>query len=205
MGGTTRGGRSNRGCTPTPSPRGRDLAERFDFSDCRSVADIGGGSGGLIAALCRAYPSIRGVLFELPRVATLARGILATEPGGEGVEIEAETSSRRRRERFSMPSSCVQSSRSSGRMESARAVANAASAIRPGGLLYIVGGGILDNDRLGPPMAVFLNGTFLNLYPEGASHTEAQYAEWLAAAGCGAHKRLLLASGGGLLRAQKLA
>ena len=57
----------------------------------------------------------------------------------------------------------------------------------------------------GAPMAVFLNLTFLNLYPDRASYTEAQYAEWLAAAGRGAHKRLLLASGGGLLCAQKLA
>jgi hypothetical protein len=56
---------------------GRDLARRFDFSGYRSVVDIGGGSGGLLIALCEANPALHGTLFELPRNAALAAGILA--------------------------------------------------------------------------------------------------------------------------------
>jgi hypothetical protein len=194
-----------RGMHPDAVASGRDLAERFDFSDCRSVADIGGGSGGLIAALCQACPGVRGVLFELPRVATLAHGMLATEPGGASVKIEAgdilETPPRETFDAVVMRA-VIQTL---GPTEAERAIANAAFATRPGGSLFIIGGGILDNDRLGPPMAVFLNLTFLNLYAGGASYTEAQHAEWLAASGCGAPERILLPSGGGLLRAEKLA
>jgi O-methyltransferase domain/Dimerisation domain len=183
---------------------GRDLARRFDFSDCRSVADIGGGSGGLVAALCLVYPGLRGVVFELPRSAALARRILATEPGGERVAVESG-------DILKGPPRDVYDAvvmraliQVLGPGEAARAIVNAASKTRPGGWVYILGGGILDEDRLGPPMAVFLNLTFLNLYRAGTSYTESQYAHWLAAAGCGAPERLVLPSGGGLIRARKL-
>jgi Dimerisation domain len=76
-------------------------------------------------------------------------------PAEKVSKSKRETSSRRRRGRFSMPSTCVHWSRYLGPVEAARAIANAALALRPGGWLYIVGGGELDNDRLGPPMAVF--------------------------------------------------
>lgn len=49
----------------------RELLRRYDFSQCRSVVDVGGGSGGLVAALCDAHPNLRGTLFELPRTAAL--------------------------------------------------------------------------------------------------------------------------------------
>jgi hypothetical protein len=68
---------------------GRDLARRFDFSGCRSIVDVGGGSGGLAAALCEAHPALRGTLFELPRNAALAVDILKATSGGERVSIEA--------------------------------------------------------------------------------------------------------------------
>jgi hypothetical protein len=52
---------------------------------------------------------------------------------------------------------------------------------------------------------VFINLTFMNLYPAGASYTMAEHAAWLAAAGCGEAGRFLLPSGGSIIRAEKLA
>ena len=40
----------------------------LDFSSFSTVVDVGGGSGVLLTCLLRAYPDIRGVLFELPAV-----------------------------------------------------------------------------------------------------------------------------------------
>jgi hypothetical protein len=88
--------------------------------------------------------------------------------------------------------------------DAARAVANGAAALRPGGAIYLVGGGVLDDDRLGPTAAVFWSVTFMNLYPSGASYTEAEHAAWLAAAGCGGIERITLPTGGGIIRATKL-
>ena len=41
------------------------LLDAFDFSQCRTVVDVGGGSGGLIAAILSAHPHLRGVVFDL--------------------------------------------------------------------------------------------------------------------------------------------
>jgi hypothetical protein len=38
----------------------------FDFGACRTVIDVGGGTGPLVAAILRAHPELNGVLFDLP-------------------------------------------------------------------------------------------------------------------------------------------
>jgi len=67
---------------------GRHLAHHFDFAQCRSVVDVGGGSGGLVAALCEAHPGLRGTLFDLPRTCALAAPMLRECPRGDRVTIE---------------------------------------------------------------------------------------------------------------------
>ncbi len=56
------------------------ILEAYDFGSARSVADIGGGHGALLAALLRAHPHLTGILFDLPSVAAGARDLL-NEPG----------------------------------------------------------------------------------------------------------------------------
>jgi hypothetical protein len=90
------------------------------------------------------------------------------------------------------------------RSDAARAIANAAAAVRPAGTIYIMGAGILDDDRLNPPSAVLFNVTFMNLYGAGASYTVSEHAAWLAAAGCGEVDRTTLPTGSGIIRALRL-
>jgi SAM-dependent methyltransferase len=183
---------------------GRDLARRFDFSDYRSVVDIGGGSGGLLTALCEANPALHGTLFELPRNAALAADILMATPAGERVTIEeGDILAGPPRGTFdaAVMRALVQVL---SPPDAARAIANAALATRPGGSVFILGGGVLGDDRVGPELAVFLNVTFMNIYPAGASHTLAEHAAWLAAAGCGELERITLPSGGSIIRAKRL-
>ena len=40
----------------------------YDFSPFRTVVDVGGGQGATLAAILRAYPSLRGILLDLPQV-----------------------------------------------------------------------------------------------------------------------------------------
>ena len=42
------------------------IARAWDFSQCGSVADLGGGGGGLISAVLKAYPNVRGILVDRP-------------------------------------------------------------------------------------------------------------------------------------------
>lgn len=62
----------------------------YDFTGVRSVVDVGGGSGALLAAVLRANPGVHGVLFDLPQGLTSARetledaGVLARVTLAEG-------------------------------------------------------------------------------------------------------------------------
>jgi threonine dehydrogenase-like Zn-dependent dehydrogenase len=182
---------------------GRDLLRQFDFSGCGSVVDVGGGSGGLVAALCDAHPAMRGTLFDLPRTVALAEVILRETPGGDRVAIEAGdilTGRPKETHDAAVLRALVQVLAPAN---AARAIANAAEALRPGGTIAIIGAGILDDDRMGPKSAVFFNLTFMNLYRAGASYTEAQHAEWLSAAGCDGAKRIVLRSGSSIILAKK--
>jgi hypothetical protein len=52
------------------------LAAAYDFSQFRTIVDVGGGGGALIAAVLGRYPGVRAVLFDLPDVVGDARGFI---------------------------------------------------------------------------------------------------------------------------------
>ncbi|WP_055490533.1 methyltransferase [Streptomyces sp. TP-A0356] len=58
----------NRAMTTSSKQSARDVAQLLDLSGSSSVADIGGGQGHVVASLLEKYPSMRGTLFDLPRV-----------------------------------------------------------------------------------------------------------------------------------------
>jgi hypothetical protein len=184
---------------------GRALARRGDFATYRSVVDVGGGSGGLVAALCEAHPELHGTLFDLPRTCKLAIPILRGCPGGDRVTIEAGdilVAPPQGVHDAAVMKSLVQVFAPA---DAARAIANAAAAVRPGGAVYVVVGvGILDDNRLGPFSPVFRNVTLMNLYRAGASYTEGEHIAWLSAAGCGDIERMRLPTDTDVLRATKL-
>jgi len=53
------------------------VAGAYDFSAMRSVIDVGGGEGALLVGVLRANPSLRGTVFDLPRLADRARRKIA--------------------------------------------------------------------------------------------------------------------------------
>jgi hypothetical protein len=50
-----------------------DIVRAYDFSTLKRIVDVGGGRGELLAAILRAAPESRGVLFDLPPAVELAR------------------------------------------------------------------------------------------------------------------------------------
>jgi hypothetical protein len=52
------------------------LRDAYDFSRFGTLVDVGGGRGLVLAGLLDAYPSLRGVLFELPKVAEGGQALL---------------------------------------------------------------------------------------------------------------------------------
>jgi SAM-dependent methyltransferase len=63
------------------------VAAGYDFSPMRTVVDIGGGKGTLLAAILAAHPDLRGVLFDLPNVTAEAGELLAAAAVADRCEI----------------------------------------------------------------------------------------------------------------------
>lgn len=68
------------------SPR---VVAAFDLGRFRRMADLGGATGHLVAAACERYPDLRGTVFDLPRVAALARQQVALSPARDRIEVQA--------------------------------------------------------------------------------------------------------------------
>jgi SAM-dependent methyltransferase len=54
------------------------VADHYDFSGSRTVADVGGGHGPVLASILQKHPHVEGVLFERPAVLDAAREHLAS-------------------------------------------------------------------------------------------------------------------------------
>jgi len=53
------------------------VLDAYDFSSCRLIVDVGGGSGALIADILQQYPDAKGLLFDQPHVVERAQAVLA--------------------------------------------------------------------------------------------------------------------------------
>jgi SAM-dependent methyltransferase len=59
----------------------------YDFSELGSLADLGGGTGSLLAGILQAYPKMRGLVFDLPATVAAAKARIAAE----GLAARCET------------------------------------------------------------------------------------------------------------------
>jgi len=66
------------------SPR---VAAAFDLSRFRRLVDLGGATGHLAIAACERYPDLRAVVFDLPRVAALARETIERCAVSDRIEV----------------------------------------------------------------------------------------------------------------------
>lgn len=58
--------------TAIHGPETAAMLDAYELSDIGTVMDVGGGNGSLLTAMLRRYPSMQGVLFDLPHVAERA-------------------------------------------------------------------------------------------------------------------------------------
>ena len=63
------------------------LLAAYDFRGVTSVVDVGGGRGGLLAALLRAHASLRGTVFDRPEVVRTARATVAAAGVADRCEL----------------------------------------------------------------------------------------------------------------------
>ena len=62
--------------TEVTRPDAAAVAAGYDFSSLKQLVDVAGGQGTLIAAILKANPNLRGILFDQPHVVTGAQPVL---------------------------------------------------------------------------------------------------------------------------------
>jgi hypothetical protein len=65
------------------------LVEAFDFSRFRTLVDVGGGNGALLASVLASQPALEGVLFDQPHVASGAGPVLEAAGVADRCRVES--------------------------------------------------------------------------------------------------------------------
>jgi O-methyltransferase/methyltransferase family protein len=64
------------------------VAAAYDFSELRTIVDVGGATGNLLTTILGSYPETRGILFDLPHVVRDAPALIDARGLSERVTIE---------------------------------------------------------------------------------------------------------------------
>jgi SAM-dependent methyltransferase len=178
---------------------GRTLGGMLDLSQAKSVIDIGGGAGTVLAGLRERWPQLKATLLELPEVIVHASPILAEHKAGD-VTLETGDILRgpsKQKHDLAILRAVIQVLSPA---DAERTIRHTAQSLNPGGEAVFAGWGILDDNRLGPRSGVFVNLTFLNFYRDGEAYTEQQYRGWMQAAGFTEIERGSMPDGTGMFR-----
>jgi len=159
------------------------LSSTFDFSQCRSFLDAGGGSGAVAIELTKIHPRMKATVIDLPEVTTITEEfVLEANASDRVMVVSADLTSDPIPGTYdaALLSAVIQTVSAE---EARQIIMNVGSALNPGGWLYIIGSGILNDSRLSPKTAVEMNLVFINVYDHGQSFTEDEHRVWLEEAG----------------------
>ena len=191
------------GLHPGALATGRTLVENYGLSSCQRLLDVGGGSGGVAIATVKACPHIRATVVDVSNVTPITQRFVTAAGVSDRINVIAanivEAPVHGSFDAVVLKSFIQVLSPNDAR----RALKNISAIMAPGGVIYILGIGILDNSRISPRGAAITNTIFINIYDEGQAYTEAEYHDWIIAAGFADFKRDTLPDGLGIITAQK--
>jgi acetylserotonin N-methyltransferase len=154
----------------------------FDLGRFRHLADLGGATGHLAVAACRRYPGLRATVLDLPPVLPLARELLAASGIGDRIDLVAGdffTDPLPPADLFAL-----------GRIlhdwaeDKVRRLLRRVHERLPSGGALLIAEKLLDDDRSGPPLALFQSLNML-VCTEGKERTLGDYEALLREAGFG--------------------
>lgn len=182
---------------------GRDLISRFDFCSCRSMLDVGGGSGGLAIAVTEAHPHMCTTIVDLPTVTPFTQQFVNKSTAKNRLRVlAADVVNEELTGSYDLAvlKAFTQTLSPNGIR---RVLGNVSSVIETGGTICILAH-ILDDSRLSPRETAVFNLVFLNIYEDGQAYTVGEYSRWLEEAGFGDVEQTFLEGGSSLLVARKL-
>jgi 3-hydroxy-5-methyl-1-naphthoate 3-O-methyltransferase len=146
--------------------------------------DVGGGSGAVSIALCRAFPRLEAVVIDQPPVA--ARAAVHVEDAGLADRITTWPANLFE---DGLPPRCdvavLANVLHDFSPERAREIIGRVHTALPDGGRLLILEIVPDDDRRGPPLSVVFSVAMIVNTAGGDAHTVAQYREWLAGAGFG--------------------
>jgi SAM-dependent methyltransferase len=156
-----------------------EVVRVYEFSGVRTVADVGGAHGVLLAAVLQANPAARGILFDLPHVIDTAAGAVA----GAGLSERCELASGDFFE--AVPGGAdlhllKQIVHDWDDERATRLLQNCHRALAPAGKLLLVEMVVPPDNRPSPAQAMDLN---MLVILGGRERTEAEYGRLLEAVG----------------------
>lgn len=161
---------------------GRRFAAQCDLSKRKLILDLGGGSGCYCIAAAQKYPQIRGIVFDLPSVAVVAREYISENNLSDRISAQGGDFTK-----DAFPSGAdvaiLASNLPQYSPEIIRSVlAKAFAALEPGGEMNVIGE-MLNNDKTGP-LGPALWGLNEALYGStGVAHSERETIGYLEAVG----------------------
>ena len=171
-----------RGLHPLAVAEGRSFAEGCDLSECRTLVDVAGGSGGFSMGIAEVQPQVRVTVADLPEVTPITRRFV--EEAGVAQRIDVVDADVVAAPLVGMFDVAVLRNflqvLSAGQAQAV--LVNVSGAIVPGGWIYI-SGHLLDDGRVSPAETVAFNLVFLNLYEAGQAYTEGEHRTWLTQTG----------------------
>lgn len=191
------------GLHPGALATGDALMKNYGLSSCQKLLDVGGGSGGVAIAAVKTCPHIRAAVVDVSNVTPITQRFVTEAGVSDRVKvITANIVEAPLHELFDavVLKSFIQVLSPS---DAQRALKNINATMGPGGVIYILGIGILDNARISPRGAAITNTIFINIYDEGQAYTEDEYHDWITTAGFVNFKRDTLPDGLGIITAQK--
>lgn len=185
------------------APVAAALPVAYDFNSHRRLLDVAGGTGSFLVALLRHCPALRGTLFELPQVCTVARQRLANEPERTRIDIvEGDLFS------GALPSdhdivvvaNAVHMFSAAHNLELMR---KSRAAVQPGARLLLVDLWT-DPTHSNPAAAALMSGAFLLTSGEGQTYSEQEADDWLNQTGWRKRERKALAGATSLIVAEAI-
>ncbi|MGJ6963922.1 methyltransferase [Streptosporangium sp. G11] len=174
------------------------VASRYDFSDVRTLVDVAGGKGHILAAVLKEYSNLSGVLFDRERVVSGARAFFA-EAG-----LEDRCSFADGDFFASVPSGADAYLLSSvlhnwSDEDSVRILRNIREVISDDGRVLIVEFVVPDDDR--PHISKDVDMRMLALFGEGMERSTSEYAEILGKSGFRLNRQIELPGGSSIVEA----
>lgn len=181
---------------------GSELATKYDFSSYHTLADVGGGVGGLAIAITEIYPNLKATVVELPKITPITQRFVDEAQAADRVQVIAANLIHDSLEGSYDVAVLRALIQILSQDDAIKVLRNTYKIINPGGIIYILGH-ILDDSRTTPIEEVWYSIININFYDIPGSYTEGEYSNWLMEAGFVQIERGFLPNGDGVMIARK--